>query len=146
MKKIFLVATMLLISILSFAQKIPQDQIVGIWKSDDYKIEIFKSGNTYSAKLLWSKEMFEADGKTPKKDIKNPDKKLRSRSIQGITHITGLKYNSEDNEFVDGELYSAQNGMTLSFKAELKSLNSLETRVYKGLPMMGKTVKWTRNK
>ena len=146
MKKIFFVATMLFISLSSFSQKLSADQIIGKWQAEDYKIEIFKSGNTYSAKLLWSKEMFETDGKTPKKDSKNPDIKLRNRSIQGITHITGLKYDADENEFVNGELYSAQNGMILSFKAELKSLNNLESRVYKGVPMMGKTVKWTRTK
>lgn len=146
MKKIFFVATMLFISLSSFSQKLSADQIIGKWQSEDYKIEIFKSGTTYSAKLLWSKEMFETDGKTPKKDSKNPDIKLKNRSIQGITHITGLKYDVDENEFVNGELYSAQNGMILSFKAELKSLNNLESRVYKGVPMMGKTVKWTRVK
>lgn len=144
MKKIFLVAIMLLISIVSFAQKIPQDQIVGIWKSEDYKIEIFKSDETYSGKLLWSKDMFETDGKTSKKDSKNPNVKLRSRNVQGITHITGLKF--KDNEFEDGKLYSFNDGNNYNFKATLKGINSLETRGYKGISIIGKTVKWMRVK
>jgi hypothetical protein len=36
--------------------------------------------------------MFEADGKTSKKDVKNPNEKLRSRPVQGLTHITNLTY------------------------------------------------------
>jgi len=142
MKKTILAVFTLLLSLASFAQKLPADQILGIWKCDDYKIEVYKTGNTYSAKLLWSKEMFEADGKTPKKDVKNPNEKLRSRSVQGLTHITGLAF--KDDEYVDGKLYSVQDGNTYSIKGELKSANNLETRGYKGIPLMGKSFKWMR--
>ena len=142
MKKLIIVATMLLVSVATFAQKLSPDQIVGVWKCEDYKIEFFKSGNTYSAKLLWSKSMFQSDGITPKKDSKNPNEKLRSRSIQGITHITGLTY--ENGKYDDAELYSVDDGNAYSLKAELHSDDRLETRGYKGIPMLGKTYKWTR--
>lgn len=144
MKKLISITTILFISIVTFAQKIPQDQIVGFWQSEEFKIEIYKLGNTYAGKLLWSKDIFEEDGKTSKKDDKNPNEKLRVRPWQGLTHITGLKYN--DKEFVDGKLYSVQNGNTYNIKGELKGDNVLETRVYLGVPIMGKTVKWSRVK
>ncbi|MEH6305619.1 DUF2147 domain-containing protein [Olivibacter sp. CPCC 100613] len=142
MRKSILAVFALLLSITSFAQKLPADQITGVWQCDDYKIEVFKAGNTYSAKLLWSKEMFEADGKTSKKDVKNPNEKLRSRSVQGLTHITGLVY--KDGEYVDGTLYSVQDGNTYGLKGKLKGPNDLETRGYKGVPLMGKSFKWKR--
>lgn len=142
MKKSTLAVFMLLLSLASFAQKLSADQITGIWQCDDYKIEVFKSGNMYSAKLLWSKEMFEADGKTPKKDVKNPNEKLRSRSVQGLTHITDLAY--KDGEYVDGKLYSVQDGNTYSFKGKLNGPNDLETRGYKGIPLVGKSFRWKR--
>jgi uncharacterized protein (DUF2147 family) len=142
MKKSILAVFILLLSLASFAQKLPADQITGVWLCDDYKIEVFKSGNTYSAKLLWSKEMFEADGKTPRKDVKNPNEKLRSRSVQGLTHITDLIY--KDGEYVDGKLYSVQDGNTYSIKGKLKSTNDLETRGYKGIPLVGKSFRWKR--
>lgn len=144
MKKIFFATLMLFASLVSFGQKIAPDQIVGVWKSDEYKIEIFKSGTTYSGKLLWSKDLFEADGKTSKKDTENPDKKLRSRPREGVTHITGLTF--EDGEFVGGKLYSVKDGNTYNLKGQLKGANNLDTRGYKGIPMMGKTVNWTRAK
>lgn len=144
MKKAILAVTLLLVSVASFAQKTSPDNIVGIWQCEDYKIEVFKSGGSYSAKLLWSKDMFEADGKTPKKDSKNPNEKLRDRSIQGIVHISALVF--KDDEYVDGKLYSVQDGNTYSLKAKLKSINELETRGYKGIPMIGKTFKWKRVK
>lgn len=144
MKKIFFVAIMLLTSVAAFAQKLSPDQIVGVWECEDFKIEILKSQNTYVGKLLWSKKMFEADGKTPKRDSKNPDEKLKNRSIQGITHITGLTY--KNGEYLDADLYSTEDGNTYSLKAVLKDVNNLETRGYKGLPMFGKTHIWTRLK
>ncbi|RFM35154.1 DUF2147 domain-containing protein [Chitinophaga silvisoli] len=142
MKKSILAVFMLLLSLASFAQELPADKIIGTWKCDDYKIEVFKAGNTYSARLLWSKDMFEADGKTSKKDVKNPNEKLRSRPVQGVTHITDLVY--KDGEYVDGKLYSVQDGNTYSFKGKLKGPDDLETRGYKGIPLMGKSFKWKR--
>lgn len=142
MKKSILAVFALLFSMVSFAQKLSKDQITGVWKCDDYKIEVFKAGNTYSAKLLWSKGMFEADGKTAKKDAKNPNEKLRSRSLQGLTHITDLIY--KDGEYVDGKLYSVQDGNTYSLKGKLTGPNDLETRGYKGIPLVGKSFKWKR--
>lgn len=142
MKKATLAVLALLLSLASFAQKLPADQITGVWQCEDYKIEMFKVGNTYSAKLLWSKEMFEADGKTSKKDVKNSNEKLRSRPVQGLTHITGLVY--QDGEYVEGKLYSVQDGNTYGFKGKLKGPNDLEIRGYKGIPLMGKSFKWKR--
>ncbi|MFD2582507.1 DUF2147 domain-containing protein [Pedobacter vanadiisoli] len=142
MKKSILAMFALLLSLAAFAQKLPADEITGTWKCDDYKIEVFKAGKTYSARLLWSKVMFEADGKTAKKDVKNPDEKLRSRSVQGLTHITGLVY--RDGEYVDGKLYSVEDGNTYSLKGKLKGPDDLETRGYKGVPLIGKSFKWKR--
>jgi uncharacterized protein (DUF2147 family) len=145
MKRITLLTGMLLLIVAgSFAQSLPADKILGVWFSADnaMKIEIFKSGNTYSGKLIEAKSMFEADGKTPKKDTENPNEKLKNRSRQGLVHITELTY--KDGKYIDGVLYSVENGGTYSIKGELKGPNNLETRGYKGVPMMGKTFKWTR--
>jgi len=142
MKRTILAVILLLSAMASSAQKLPADQILGTWQCSDYKIEVYKSGNTYSAKLLWSNDMFEADGKTSKKDSKNPDAKLKERPVQGLTHITALIY--KDGEYADGKLYSVQDGNTYSLKGKLNGVNDLETRGYKGVPMLGKTFKWKR--
>jgi uncharacterized protein (DUF2147 family) len=137
MKRTILAVILLFAAMASFAQKLPADQILGTWQCSDYKIEVYKSG-----KLLWSKDMFEADGKTSKKDAKNPDAKLRDRPVQGLTYITALIY--KDGEYADGKLYSVQDGNTYSLKGKLNGINDLETRGYKGVPMLGKTFKWKR--
>src|SRR5580692_8735502 len=62
------------------------DVILGTWLTDtkDSKIEIYKSGEHYFGKLIWADEMFEADGKTSKKDTRNPDSNLQSRALQNL--------------------------------------------------------------
>lgn len=142
MKRTILAAIMMLSAMATFAQKLPAEQILGTWQCTDYTIEVYKAAGTYSAKLLWSNDMFEVDGKTSKRDLKNPNEKLRNRPVQGLTHITGLVY--KDGEFVDGKLYSVQDGNMYSLKAKLIGVNDLETRGYKGVPMLGKTYKWKR--
>ncbi|SFB99111.1 Uncharacterized conserved protein, DUF2147 family [Flagellimonas taeanensis] len=137
-----LLAAILLVSLSAMAQKLEADHILGVWQSENYKIEFFKEGEIYSAKLLWSKDMFEPDGKTPKKDVHNPDENLRDRPIKGITHITGLAYG--DGEYKNGKLYSVQDGNTYSFKGELQSENELESRAFKGVTLLGRTIHWTR--
>ncbi|MBW8201740.1 DUF2147 domain-containing protein [Flagellimonas abyssi] len=141
MRNLFL-AAIFLISLSSMAQKLGPDHIIGVWQSEDYKIEFFKQGDIYSAKLLWSREMFEPDGNTPKKDVHNPDENLRDRPIKGITHITELVYGG--GEYKNGKLYSVQDGNTYSFKGELQSENELETRAFKGVTLLGRTIHWTR--
>jgi uncharacterized protein (DUF2147 family) len=146
MKKIVFLTLMLLAAIGSYAQKLPADAITGMWASEDsdvqLRFDIFRSGTGYSGKLLWASTMFEADGKTPKKDFKNPDKSLRSRSRQNIVNITGLIY--KDSEYVSGKLYNPDDGRTYSLKAKLKSKDQLEFRGYVGISLLGQTMRFKR--
>ncbi|WP_299183057.1 DUF2147 domain-containing protein [uncultured Chryseobacterium sp.] len=145
MKKIFFATLMLLLSVVSFAQQ-PADKIIGNWQSIDgevqLKFEIFKQDGKYFGKLLWASNMFEADGKTPKKDFNNPNKSLQSRSRKGIVNITNLKY--DDGEYSGGKLYNPSDGDTYSLNAKLKSANELHFRGYLGISLLGKTMKFKR--
>jgi len=102
MKKTILTVFTLLLSMASFAQKISADQISGIWQCEDYKIEIFKVENTYSAKLLWSKEMFEADGKTAKKDLKKtPMKSFGPNRCKALPILLDLRIRTANTWMVN---------------------------------------------
>ena len=140
------VATMLLVPVASFAQQLPADKIIGIWLSQnsdvELKFEIYKSEGKYFGKLLYASTMYEEDGKTPKKDFKNPDRNLHSRSRQNIVNITNLTYN--EGEYIGGKLYNPDNGSSYSLKAKLKSVNELEFRGYMGVSLLGKTIKFKR--
>ncbi|MDQ8004375.1 MAG: DUF2147 domain-containing protein [Pedobacter sp.] len=146
MKKLLFIMLLAASSFASFAQKLDADKIIGVWESVDsevqLKFDIYQSGDKYFGKLLWASNMYETDGKTPKKDFKNPDKSLQSRSRKGIVNITNLKY--DNGEYTGGKLYNPSDGNTYSLKAKLKSINQLEFRGYMGVSLLGKTMKFKR--
>jgi len=145
MKKLYFATIMLLISVASLAQQ-PADKIIGKWESIDgdvkLRFDIFKQDGQYFGKLLWASNMFEADGKTPKKDNNNPNKSFKNRSRQGIVNITNLKF--EKGEYSGGKLYNPSDGDTYSLNAKLKSANELHFRGYLGVSFLGKTMKFKR--
>jgi uncharacterized protein (DUF2147 family) len=145
-KTSFFIVTLMLIVSSSIAQTTGGDKVPGIWLSEkkDAKIEIFKTGNTYSGKLIWGAEMYEADGKTPLKDTKNPDAALRTRSRLNLVFISGLTY--DDGAYTGGKLYDARSGKTYSLKMKLKDDNNLDMRGYYGISLFGQTMQWTRIK
>lgn len=121
------------------------DDVVGIWVSQakDSKTEIVNTGNTYAGKLLagWGNELFEADGKTRRKDVKNPDATRRDRTLVGMVILSDLRY--ENGEYKGGQLYDPRTGKT--FRCDMKmNAGTLEMRLYWGFPLLGTTKKWTR--
>lgn len=146
MKKQLFIIMLLLIPAASFAQKLNANSILGIWESTSsdpkLKFEFYKNGNKYFGRLLYASNMYETDGKTPKKDFKNPDVKLRSRSRYGITNITNLEYDNGD--YTGGNLYNPEEGRNYSVKAKLTGINELDFRGYIGVSLLGKTMKFKR--
>lgn len=142
MKKVIALATFLVTAFtVTFAQN--ADAVKGVWLNDnkDAKVEIYKSGDKYFGKITWTKDQYEADGKTLKKDSKNADEKLRSRTILNMVILSDLSY--DDGEWTGGELYDPKSGKTYKSKVKLKGSN-LEIRGYVGSPMFGKSTTWTR--
>lgn len=142
MKKVILFAAFLISNISIFAQT-GADEIIGIWETEakDGKMQIFKSGNEYRAKLLWGTDIVEKDGKTSKKDVNNPDPKLRSRNIVGITYLTGLKF--KNGQYENGKIYSSANGKTYNGYVWIEK-GKLHLRGYIGFSLLGQTTKWNR--
>lgn len=121
------------------------DAIVGSWVSQakDSKTELVKAGDTYSGKLLagWGNELYKADGKTLRKDVKNPDARLRDRPLLGMVIISDLRY--ENGVYKGGKLYDARMGKTFSCDMKMNA-GTLEMRIYWGSSLFGMTKKWTR--
>lgn len=115
-----------------------ENAILGRWESDkkDVRLEFFKSGNEYQARLLWGNQIVESDSKTSKKDAKNPDKNLRSRNIIGIISVTGLKW--DDDEYTGGNIYNPPSGDTYKCKVWIKH-GKLNLRGYMGFSLLGQT-------
>lgn len=121
-----------------------ESAVVGRWESDekDVRMEFFKDGDQYKARLLWGNKVVEADGKTSRKDTQNPDKNLRSRDILGAVTLTGLKWDGK-NGYEDGKIYDPPSGKTYTCKAWLEN-DKLHLRGYLGVSLFGKTVVWHR--
>lgn len=125
----------------AFAQQ--ADAVTGTWLNEekDAKIQVYRSGDTYSGKLVWIARPYEDDGKTPRKDSKNADPKLRSRGLMNLVILSGFKY--DDGEWEDGKIYDPKSGKTYSSKMKLSG-NQLNIRGYVGVSMFGRTTVWTK--
>lgn len=121
------------------------DKVLGVWLSEekDGKVEVYKSGNKYMGKLIWSKNMYEPDGVTSKKDIKNAEEKLRSRNLKDLPLLADFVF--EDGAWTDGKIYDPKSGKTYSSTMKLQG-NTLNIRGYVGISLLGRTTVWTRVK
>ncbi|MDP5092824.1 MAG: DUF2147 domain-containing protein [Polaribacter sp.] len=136
------VLLLLLVGTLNTIQAQQQtDKIIGIWLNEDKtnNIEIYKFGDTYSAKIVWLSKM-ESNPNLQPKDKKNPNKDLRNRNILGMDIITGLKFST--NKWVNGKIYTPKKGMYADCEIELQSNGQLKIIVSKS--GFTKTQIWTR--
>jgi uncharacterized protein (DUF2147 family) len=64
MKKINLIVLALFMGLFSFAQQTNSDAIIGSWfnQEKDGVVEIYKSGSTYSGKIVWMKTPNDENG------------------------------------------------------------------------------------
>ncbi len=134
---------LLMMGIFGNAYAQTENEIIGNWESDkkDVILEIYRSGDSYQGKYIWGKQIVESDGKTSRKDVKNPDKNLRTRNIVGIISLTSLRWNGK--EYTDGKIYNAPSGDTYSCKVWIKN-NKLYLRGYLGLSLLGQTASFHR--
>ncbi len=148
-KTIVLSFSAILISVFHYGRqeaapaKQPADAILGVWltQEKDGKVEIYRSGDKFFGKLMWGKNLYEKDGKTLKKDIKNPEPSQRERTLLNLVMLRDFMY--KEGEWKDGRIYDPRSGKTYSSTMKLKDGN-LEVRGYIGLPAFGKSTVWTR--
>ena len=127
------------------AQKLNPTDIVGVWEATDktFKLEMVKDGAEFKAYMLYGNKLVESDGKTFKKDLKNPDEKLRARSIDHIVFLTGLVWNGE--QWDGGHFYDATSGKTYKARCRMEN-GQLNLRGYMGIPDLGQTITMNRVK
>ena len=108
----------------------PADKIIGIYWSPkkDAKIEIFKKGDKYFGKSVWSS--------TRRKDLKNPDESLKKRDLLGVELLTNFTYG--DNTYNNGKIYDPNSGKTYDCKISFNGIN-LKVRGYVGISLFGRT-------
>ena len=128
---------------LSVSAKYNPDDLTGIWTNEEAtaRFEIFKTGNTYNARIIWLANPTYENGEQ-KSDKKNPDKQLRSRPIVGLVMLTGLKFSTNNSMWIGGEIYSPEKGETAACKIKLTNRNELNLTASKGI--FSSTKKWKR--
>lgn len=152
MKKLCMAAVMF---VSSTAWAVDADSIVGKWLTTDKDgnrdsvVEIVNDGGVYNGKVIWLRYDAYPEGDPkgmagqPIVDRENPDEALRTRPIQGMTILKGLKY--DDEEWTGGKIYAVREGKEYKAKVEMPDDNTLEVRGYIGTPFLGQTVEWTRS-
>lgn len=153
MMKKFIVAIIcaLAFAVPSFAQGLNDkaDNIIGEYQTDrggsKSKVRITKNADgSYDAKVFWVENPYEADGKTKRKDVKNPDKALRNVPVDQITLVRGLKHNAADKNWGGAKIYDPTKGLKVNATAEFETPDKLKLR---GTILgVGVTLYWTRIK
>lgn len=131
----------LTLGFLNYAQaQEPSNKIVGNWVTDDnaFTIEIYQADGSFSGKVVGISELDSNPNLDPK-DTKNPNPKLRDRSILGMDIITGLKYSG--GKWVNGTIYAPKKGIYADCNIELLSNGELKVIVSKS--GFTKTKIWT---
>ncbi len=136
MKKLFVTLFCAIIMALpTFAQNTlntKADNIIGEYLTDrggsKSKVRVTKAADgTYTAQLFWVENPNDANGKK-RKDVKNPDKKLRNTNIDKVVIIKGLKYIKEDKMWGETKIYDPSKGIRVNVTAEFVSANKLKLR------------------
>lgn len=117
------------------------DAIIGQWfnQEKDGKVEIYKEDGKYFGRIIWVKP--NEDG-SEKKDVHNPKKEMREKTIYGLVVLKNFNYKGKQWE--DGTIYDPKSGKTYSCIMNLDSPNELRIRGYIGVSWIGRTTHWTK--
>lgn len=145
LKRILLIFTLIISTALTnaIASENSASDILGLWLSEkkDGVIKISKEGDSFIGHLIAFKKKKEDLGKTVL-DKNNPDEALSKKELKGIKMLKNFSF--EDNEWSGGTIYDPQSGKTYKSYMSLEDKDTLNLRGYIGLPMFGRTSKWTR--
>ncbi|MEO9599602.1 DUF2147 domain-containing protein [Parasphingorhabdus sp.] len=117
------------------------DSIIGNWVTQDRDaiIKISKCGTSVCGRIY--KYLVTPPNGVGQKDIYNPNKKLRNRTILGMTILTGFK---PDGNIWRGKVYDPKSGKTYRSEVRLNSANSLKMKGCIAFFCQGQN--WTRAK
>jgi uncharacterized protein (DUF2147 family) len=110
----------------------------GVWLIDnEVAVQIFDCSNLLCGRILWLLIPRNPEGQLVR-DKKNPQPTLRQRPLCGLTIFWALRPAGPDR-WTDGWFYNPDDGDTYNISAELRSADTIEARIYLGVPLLGKT-------
>ena len=109
----------------------------GVWLIDnEVAVQIFDCSNLLCGRVLWL--LFHAILKVSWFATENPEPALRQRPLCGLTIFWGLRPTGSDR-WTDGWFYNPDDGDTYNISAEFRSADTIDARIYLGVPLLGKT-------
>lgn len=147
MKKLMILAVLSLLVKLVAAQN--AGSLVGTWWNEEKtsKIEIVEKDGKFTGKIVYLVPEKYVNGQPPK-DEKNPDHKLRNRSMLGLPILTGLHYTPADKQWQNGRIYDPKSGKSYDCFAWFDgSTDRLFIKGFVvGIKWLGRSTTWTRVK
>ncbi|MCU0341944.1 MAG: DUF2147 domain-containing protein [Spirosomaceae bacterium] len=120
------------------------DAVLGVWKNGEGTgmVQIYKKGDKYYGKIVWLKVVNDPDG-TPRKDLNNPEEKLRTRPLKGLENLRDFTFKGS-NTWEEGRIYDPKTGNDYACEMKLVDENTLEVRGFIGVSLFGRTDVWKR--
>jgi uncharacterized protein (DUF2147 family) len=120
------------------------NSIEGTWLSGDGDglVEVRLVDGDLTATILGSPN---SDPDRPRTDVHNPDPGLRNRPLVGLRIFAGFRHDG-DGEWSGGTIYDPNSGNTYRCTLRLVDENTLKVRGYIGIPLIGRTETWTRQR
>ena len=116
----------------------------GIWLfANRVAVEVFECSGLVCGRIVWLLRPRTPAGQ-PDVDRLNPDPSLRQRPLCGLTIIWGLQPD-DASHWSNGSLYDPQDGNTYDVTAERSAPDRISARVYRGVPLFGRTEILTRD-
>ena len=152
MKKLIMILFCAMMAVVpSFAQAPlngKADNIVGEYLTDrggsKSKVRVTKAADgTYTAQLFWVENPTDAKG-NKRKDVNNPDKKLRNVDIDKVVLVRGLKFDADDKEWSGAKIYDPTKGIRVNATAKFETANKLKLRAT--ILGIGQTIYWQKIK
>lgn len=116
------------------------DTVVGTWHTQTHNgiVDIKKCGASLCGTVVTGDDIKANPGL---KDALNPNAALRSRTLRGLTILSGFHLDGSD--WADGQVYKPDNGKTYTGKITIVDANHLKLRGCVFVPLC-QTQVWTR--
>jgi uncharacterized protein (DUF2147 family) len=141
-------AQMLIVGCLVFASVLDARSapIEGRWWADGgfAQVEITERSGELVGRVVWLRSPFDEHG-CPLVDSRNPDPALRTRSVEGLELLSGLRRDATDTQtWTGGRIYDPGSGRSYRLAVRMEGADRLVLRGFIGFELIGQTRTWFR--